>query len=240
MSCSTTLTSHPAVIQSSTNPANAQPGHSGQASSTVKLAQRVNTTPVHHSAGSTALHEPALPSEHSGQASSTVKLAQRVNTTPDHHFAGSTALHKPALPFEGISQKSMPQPLLPSFIHSQSAGAKYHDLRHSGTQLLAGLQSRLAVTHCLFHLHHFQLYASLLQICGQSVFQLAILPALYQCGQHVPASITASLDAVHSNLDSLSTTQLKVGLPWLWRVYTCLNLSACKLQFPFNVIVQEG
>ena len=151
--------------------------------------------------------------DHSQQSSSTVKLAQRTNATSVHQSAGSIALHERDLPSEGIIEDSMPHLLLPGSVHSRSAGAKYHDLRHSGTQLLAGLQSRLAATHCVFHLHHFQLYASLLQICGQTVFQLAILPVLYQCGQHVPGSITTSLEAVHSNLDSLSTTQLKVRLP---------------------------
>ena len=182
------------------------------------------------------------------QSSSTVKLAQRINATSVHPSASSIALHERDLPSEGISEDCMPHPLLPGSVHSHSAGAKYHDLRHSGTQLLAGLQSRLAVTHCLFHLHHFQLYASLLQTCGQTIFQLAILPALYQCGQHVPGSITTSLEAMHSHLDSLSTTQLKVGLPW-WYAHLIRGglvgmeaVVAFKVAFKvaIHVNVQEG
>ena len=157
---------------------------------------------------------------YSEQSSSTANLAQRVNIPLLHHSAGSTALHKPAPLSEGIGQNWTPHHLLPSPVDSQSAGAEHHDLRHSGTQLLAGLQSRLAVTQCIFHLHHFQLYASLLQICGQTILQLAILPALYQCEQHVPGSIVTCLEAVHIHLDSLSTTQLKVGLPWQYAVYS--------------------
>ena len=167
--------------------------------------------------------------DHSQQSSSTLKLAQRINATSVHQSAGSTALLEGDLPSNEISEDCMPHPLLPGLVHRHSAGAKYHDLRHSGTQLLAGLQSRLAVPLCNHHLYHFQLYASLLQICGQTVLRFAILPAMYQCGQHVPGSITTSLGAVHSHLDSLSTTQLKVRLPWWYAHLIYSGLVQCTL-----------